>query len=163
MTEECWDRGEHAPGPNKEYKRLTDKRREGLCPYNIRINYSTYFGIVAVLMEVRDKVSVLPMDDGADDLPWVLETYPKAVSDERNIESTGYKDQTMCSLHHRKRIVKDIRLDLLIDDEDRLFALSNDNALDSLLAAYATFEAVKGGYEPPDDDEWCPVEGYIHA
>ena len=116
---------------------------------------------------VRDgEVSVLPMQSAKPDRPWVIEIYPAATLDQFGLCHNDYKGDTEASRKRRKR-----NLDGLLEcaggelrgNGIRATAIedSEGDALDSLVAAVATFRAVRNGL-PPVDEASHP-EGHIYV
>ena len=170
MESECKKKAKGVNGNKKYYRRTTDENNQALSPYHFMgIKHLTYHGIRSVIIPIEDQVCFLPMDERDSGKPWVIEVYPattlRSLQSDNNLQHDHkrYKEGTRKALRKRKQIIDTIEPSINLTRGDREFILSNHNALDSLLAAYATFEAVKDGYDRPKDDEWCPVEGYIHA
>ena len=144
--------------------RATEVETAALCPYDVRIKYQTFYGICGILNPLlRNRAaSVLPMMEAETDLPWLLEVYPAATLEQLGLERNGYKKQTVES---RKRRTENadglIKEGVDIDDEARANAVCNDDALDSLVAAFATFRAVRDG--PPAIDKASHPEGHIYV
>lgn len=156
--------------------RATDDERGGQEPTGYRIKTQTYYGISALLAELPDDVSVLPMDEPMTDT-LVLETYPAAsfrrlrdCIDSGAVHDTGYKRDTRRSIERRianVRALSDAGVDFHGHCE---FAIASDHALDAVAAAYAAWRATREGTLPDevldDDGEVASpydVEGYIFA
>jgi len=146
FRQSCWE-----TAGNCEEKRDTDRKsKTPFSPYNRRLYRQTYYGIRDVLAPlVRDKVvSVLPMQGVASDKPWLLEVCPASTL-ERMGQRLPYKgpnrdrDKRANRAHILKKIentgfirIRSSALRATILDD------SDGDALDSVIAALATFRAI---------------------
>ena len=144
--------------------RATEAKTTALCPYGVRIQYQTFYGIRDLLNPLlRNRaVSVLPMMGPETDLPWLLEVYPAATLEQLDLNRNGYKKQTVESRKRRTENVDGLSEENTdVDEEARTNAVCNDDALDSLVAAVATFRAVRDG--SAFLDEKSHPEGHIYV
>jgi|AntDeeMetagen285_2_1112576.scaffolds.fasta_scaffold14268_1 hypothetical protein len=145
-------------------KRETDEKWKARSPYGFITRSQTFYGIGTILAPlVRDElVSVLPMQEGKSDRPWVLEIYPAATLDSLSLNREGYKDNTIESRERRMQNPEGIVAEEVeVDECVRERAICTDDALDSLVAAFATFRTVRDG--PPAVDETSHPEGHIYV
>jgi hypothetical protein len=146
FRQSCW-----GTAGNCEEKRDTDRKsKTPFSPYNRRLYRQTYYGIRDVLVPlVRDKVvSVLPMQGVASDKPRLLEVCP-AYTLERMGQRRPYKgsNRDRDKRANRVHILKEIENTGLIRIRPsalRATILDNSDgdALDSVIAALATFQAI---------------------
>ena len=145
-------------------KRTTDNDRNALSPYGFITFRQTFYGVKHVLKPLLDKdlVSVLPMQKRDSTRPWVFEVYPASTLRRLGSFDSGYKKQTVESRHRRAQNVDDLRdSEVEITDKAAQHARYIDDALDSLVAAFATFRTVRDG--PPAVDEASHPEGHIYV
>ena len=132
----------------KELRRRTDvEARAPFCAYNLRIFRQTYYGIRDVLgpLVADNLVNVPPLHYSEDDAPWVMEVCPASTLKASGLYGS-YKD-ARGSVEARESI-----LDALKDSgrvtfrdggvRDRVLADRQGDALDSVIAAEATFRAI---------------------
>ena len=155
-------------GERAHLKRETDGKTGARSPYGFIPYKQTFYGIRDVLAPlVRDgEVSVLPMQSAKPDRPWAIEIYPAATLDQFGLCRNDYKEDTEASRKRRKR-----NLDGLLEcaggelrgNGIRATAIedSEGDALDSLVAAVATFRAVRNGLPPVDEASY--PEGHIYV
>ena len=163
-----------ACGP--ELKRATDIKAETpWCAYNLRLYKQTYYGIRDVLAPlVREQlVCVLPMQSISPHIPWLFEICPASTVKKRLGITSSYKGGPK-EKHKEKYSVREHILhqmeetgDLVIPDSNlRLRILSNrhGDALDSVIAAFATFRAVHNLSDSAvlGSDTYA-LEGYVYA
>ena len=159
----CQSKGEDTPGDRKEYKR--DTEAETVAPfvaYNWRIRAQTFHGIGSVLSElVRDgDARVLPMQSRDEGLPWVIEICPSSTLRRLGLPREGYKGNGEDEKRVREEIVEGLDGGLEMPESVREAVVRQEggDALDSVLAALATAEAVRGGLEKKEG-----VEGKIYT
>lgn len=133
--------------PDSELKRLTDiEVKAPFCVYNLRLYRQTYFGIREVLspLVAEDSVRVLPMQEPASDKPWLIEVCPASTLKKEGLY-IPYKGRSSRESEARKYILEGM-LDwgITLSSSIREAALKNTDgdALDSIIAAFATSKAV---------------------
>lgn len=145
--------------------RDTDAMHRADCPYDQRIYKQTYHGIKDILKPLLNlNVSIAPMVNNGD--PVVLETYPAAtLAREDDLFAARYKHESS-PRDRRKRNVQGLSgvqsLDIGSIPNNKIIDDKGGNALDSIIAALATFRAVDNSdpfrVNPPNR-----VEGYIYV
>ncbi len=155
-----------------ELKRVTDREsRTPFSSYNLRLYRQTYFGIRDVLHPlVRDRLAyVLPMQSALPDRPWVLEICPASTLKRENLYLRYYKRGTDESYATRARILEGIEATgiLSIPAREVRSAVLEDrhgDALDSVIAAFATFRAIRNPVcLTVEDNEAYTLEGYVYV
>lgn len=165
----------------RELKRVTDEEAQTpFSPYNLRLFRQTYHGIRDLLHPwVRDRwACVLPMQDAVAGRPWALEICPastlKARWEELYVPYKGATDEHRAA---RARILERLEAPGAVsipDSRVRARVLDDDggDALDGVIAAFATFEALRGSspaamVRPPGDVERAKdayrIEGYVYV
>lgn len=124
--------------------RDTDAMHRGDSPYSIRIYKQTFYGIRDVLRPLLDRnVSIAPIVDNKNTT--ILETYPAAtLAREDGLFATRYKrgPSTRDRRGHNVQAMSNLpNLDLSAVSKDTIIDNSGGDALDSLVAALATFRA----------------------
>lgn len=161
------DRARASEADGIELKRATDGPTGASSPYSFITRYQTLHGLRDVLrpLVAADRVAVPPMQS-REDGPAVVEVYPAATLRARSLPDRKYKDDTSYpdAPERRKRILEGLLnggVDLAEPGlRERVLADAGGDALDALVAAVATADAVKGGFAV-DADRYDPVEGYI--
>ena len=158
----CRSRGEDAPGDGVEYKRDTEIETDApFAAYNQRMYVQTFHGIGSVLSDlVQDQdVRVLPMQSGDEGLPWVIEICPSSTLRRLGLPREGYKGSGEDEKGGRREIVEGLGGELEMSESVREVVVRQEggDALDSVLSALATAEAVRNGLE-----EEVGIEGRIH-
>jgi hypothetical protein len=160
----------YAATGGREVKRLTD--HENGTPwagYNLRLYRQTFYGISVVLAPLvsRGAVSVLPMQRAQADRPWLIEICPAATLKHHHLY-IPYKGGEARHRRARRDILEAVQhmaplrfadamlYDTVVADED-------GDALDSLVAAWATWHAL----QRPDELEkpahpLYACEGYVY-
>lgn len=161
----------HKAANGLEIKRFTDGvAKAPLCPYNIRLYRQTFFGIRDILYPlVRDKIAcVLPMQRPLKAKPWILEICPASTLKKESLYYR-YKGRGDSGLIARKMILdqiitKGIRVNLSAEIRNIAIGDTHGDALDSIIAAIATFRALNTSYEikDPSKREVYMREGYIY-
>lgn len=133
--------------PGNELKRLTDAEvKAPFCVYNLRLYRQTYFGICEVLgpLVIEDSARVLPMQEPAHDKAWLIEVCPASTLKKESLY-IPYKGKSSRESEARKYILEEM-LDrgITLSSCIREAALKNTDgdALDSIIAAFATSKAV---------------------
>lgn len=170
LRERCQLHAELVEDETAESTRLreTDEGYDALSPYNFMIASQTFYGIRDVLrpLVVTDSATVRPMCEPNTDTPIVIEAYPAATLDELGLQRTKYKKATDESRAHRVdnmqglvdegvEIPENVR-ELAVEDSD-------GDALDSILAAFATYRNSVRGELDRELTERQRVEGYIYV
>ena len=163
--------------------RATDALAGAMCPYNIRIQYQTYYGVGAVLhpLVTDHGIPVSPMTNPEADPRGLVEVYPAATLARYGLHRDGYKEATERATTRRTRNLEGLveRADLRTADSLRETVAADDegDALDSIVAACATFRAARegplsmgdlsapGGFDGTDEAyrEAVGIEGHIYV
>ncbi len=155
-----------------EVKRETDREvRAPWAAYNLKLYRQTYFGMREILAQlVRDKaVCVLPMQDALPGKPWLLEICPAATLKNLGLYGSPYKGKGEEQCKSRKHILQEIEKlgPLCIPDanvRERVLQDQNGDALDSVLAALATFRTISDPMAlAAAKNEKYVLEGYIYV
>lgn len=147
----------------EQIRRKTEAKTGGQCAYGYRIRYQTFYGI-------RDIIKPLVENDYADFPPMfrngrdatVIETYPAATLKNIGGERQGYKKQQMSAHDVRRENVSTLSESVVFDESTKRYARADENALDALVAAYATSVAASEAFAY-SNDEYDEVEGYLYA
>jgi hypothetical protein len=160
----CGDRGREATdGERAQLRRETDWRRGALCPYNIQIQYQTFFGLRNVLGPLADGngATIVPQQGTPGGKTAVVEVYPAATFGRLGLYREGYKGESGAATARRKTNVQgltDTGIELDREQFDRYVA--DADALDSLAATHAAWTALsetrRGGHS-----ETRAFEGFI--
>lgn len=147
-----------------QQRREVDYRYAGQSPMSPQVQYQVFYGVRDLLYPLvceQEKVRVAPMQSLNANLPTLIEVYPAATLGRLGLYRTGYKnspgaqnrrDDTVGSIENSGNV------DLSGIDTQRI--TESDDALDSLVAAVATHEAMQNGLDEDLDNQ---VEGYIYA
>lgn len=133
-----------AEGFEGNVPRVTDEEHDGQPPTGWRIKTQTYYGISGVLSPLVAEhdacvAPFFPNDDGVS----LLETYPAGLFDELGLNRGGYKDVPEPSRERRKENVRGLQhRGVSLPDEVACVAMHNDDALDSVAAAHATWRNI---------------------
>ncbi len=157
--------------PDRELKRITDKEsKTPFSPYNLRVYRQTYYGIRDVLQPLlRDHLACfIHMQKAQPDKPWILEVCPASTLKRllKLKKLCSYKGSTDMHYAVRARILEALEKTNLISlsVEIRAEVLEDDggDALDSVIAAYAAFQAIcNPAVLTPKDKEPYLLEGYV--
>ncbi len=168
FREICW-----VAAGNCEERRDTDRiSQTPFSPYNRRLYRQTYYGIRDVLAPlVRDQlVCVLPMQRMSASKPWLFEICPASTLERMGLRQP-YKG------HHKDRDRRAVRAHILEGIERTGAAIIKPSALrskilddpygdalDSVIAAFATFRAVcnLAHSTVPGSDTYL-LEGYVYV
>jgi len=153
----------------KELKRFTDiEAKTPFSPYNLRLYRQTYFGIRDLLgpMIRNDTVCVLPMQEPLPEKAWVLEICPASTLKREHL-SLSYKGRDEKHRAARVRILDGIEKtgDLKIKKSSLQLKIVDDrdgDALDSVIAAFATFRALRSGFTFEENSPYA-VEGWVYV
>lgn len=158
-----------------ELKRATDIKAETpWCAYNLRLYKQTYYGIRDVLAPlIREQlVCVLPMQNISPNIPWLFEICPASTVNKKLGITSSYKGGTK-EKHKEKYLVRERILhqmeetgDLVIPDSNlrsRILSNRHGDALDSVIAAFATFRALHNLSDSSvlESDTYA-LEGYVY-
>lgn len=143
----CLNAAVEASG-RKELKRKTDvEAKAPFCAYNLRIFRQTYYGIRDVLRPLvsRNLINVPPLHYSGDDVPRVMEVCPASTLKASGLYGS-YKD-ARGSPDARDGILRALEDAGRVAFRDggvrrRVLADSQGDALDSVVAADATFRAI---------------------
>lgn len=142
--------------------RETDEQRRGQPPTGWRIKTQTYYGI-------SDVLSPLVHEHGARVAPFatagsgvaLMETYPAGLFDRLGLHREGYKDVPEASRERRAANLRGLQREGLSVSEDvGCLATHNDDALDSLAAAFAAWDNLDAFSTSEGSDD---IEGRIYA
>lgn len=131
-----------------ELKRATDKEcQTPFSPYNLRLYRQTYFGICEVLSPLirNHPVCVIPMQKALPGKTWLLEVCPASTLKQARLYFP-YKGSSISHCSARTRILAWIEetCGISLPQTIRLAVLgdSHGDAIDSVIAAVATFSAI---------------------
>ena len=132
----------------KELRRRTDvEAKAPFCAYNLRIFRQTYYGISEILrpLVADNLVNIPPLHYSEDDAPWVMEVCPASTLKASGLYGS-YKD-ARGSVEARENILLALKESGRVtfkdgDVRDRVLADRQGDALDSVIAAEATFRAI---------------------
>ena len=144
--------------------RDTDAMHGADCPYSIRTYKQTFYGISKILRPlIQNDVSIAPFFDGNRDVT-ILETYPAAtLAKEDMLFAIRYKYQQSTRSrrqHNVNELASLSELDLSGIDTRKVVDNTAGDALDSIVAALATFRASNNS-SPFTVTPHNPVEGHI--
>jgi len=153
----------------KELKRFTDSEaKTPFSPYNLRLYKQTYFGIRDVLGPLLRKgaICVLPMQRPLQKRAWVIEVCPASTLRKEGL-SSPYKGEGSKRRHARSEILRGMEDTgfMKIGKSALRLTLINDrggDALDSVIAAFATFRALKGEFAFDKGTPYA-LEGWVYA
>lgn len=153
----------------RELKRVTDRQTQTpFSPYNIRLYRQTFYGIRDLLrpLVITDRARVLPMQEPAEDKPWLLEICPASTL-KRAMLYAPYKGREDSHRSARNRVLAALeRRAIAIQDPAVRSVILDDaggDALDSVIAAVATFQSLGGSLPvvPRSSDRYA-IEGYVY-
>jgi hypothetical protein len=154
----------------REHRRLTDRQsRTPFSPYNLRLYRQTYFGLREVLYPlVRDRqAAVLPMQRPCRDKAWVLEICPASTLKREGLYPS-YKGPGQQHLAARHRILERMEASGALSIasaslRSKILADPTGDALDSAIAAFATFRTVTDPDRLASGDNIAyRLEGYVY-
>ena len=157
---------------NRELKRKTDNdARTPFSAYNLRLYKQTYYGISEILFPlVRYKSAcILPFHRPKSGKLWILEICPASTLRSLELNGIPYKGREKTHKENRGKILKQMEWKcpvIVRKTEIRKKILENHggDALDSVIAAIATFNALKNKDSLiPDDDGLWKIEGHIYV
>jgi len=153
----------------KELKRFTDiEAKTPFSPYNLRLHKQTYFGIRDVLGSLikNNRVCVLPMQKPLADRAWVLEICPASTLKRENL-SLAYKGRDEIMRTARVKILEGIKKTGALKIRksalrSKILEDRGGDALDSVIAGFATFGALKNGFTFDKNSPYA-LEGWVYA
>ena len=154
-----------------ELKRVTDLEcRTPFSPYNLRLYRQTYYGLRDVLgpLARRRRVCVLPMQPARPGRPWLLEICPASTLKRANLYG-AYKGKTPRHRSMRARILGWLRTEGGLSlapaaTRSAILADADGDALDSVIAAWATFRAAREvDHRVLRRNGTYALEGYVYA
>jgi hypothetical protein len=157
---------------NQELRRQTDNESHTpFSPYNLRLFRQTYYGISGILLPlVKDeRACILPFHTPADDKPVILEICPASTLKAHGLYEKYKFRSKEDRPETRSKILEEIErlYPLKFSDPNTRQSIIADrygDALDSLLAAMAAFNAEKNEYAlTPDDNGYWKIEGYVYC
>ena len=157
---------------NREFKRRTDRvQQTPWAPYNLRLFKQTFYGMAHLLSPLveQELVCVLPMQQALCGKSWLLEVCRPASSLKKLGLGQPYKRSNQPAQAVRAQILDKLEETVDIhrissEIRSKVVADSEGDALDSILAAVATFRTLRHLHAPlPDWYEAYPVEGYVYA
>lgn len=151
----------------RELKRATDL--ESATPhsaYNLRLYKQTYYGIRSVVgpLVTTGIACLLPMQDPEDDKPWLVEVCPASTLKRAGLY-ISYKGSSNTCLENRKTILrglKEIAPYALLISESVVLKDKGGDALDSFIAALATFRAYRQGKLQRTNTHPFTIEGFVY-
>jgi hypothetical protein len=158
--------------PDGELKRRTDvETRTPFAAYNLRLFRQTYYGIREVLYPlVRDGAAcVLPMQARRADRAWVLEICPASTLKREGLPAQGYKAKTEEGRRTREAILAGLEGQGQVEVGSaglraRIIEEEGGDALDSVIAAWATYRAIGAPeIDPVAGLRAYALEGYVYV
>jgi len=158
---------------NLELRRGTDNEAcTPFSPYNLRLYKQTYYGISKILLSiVRDRSAcILPFQEAVAGKPWILEICPASTL--KYLIKKGvppYKGSKEFHRDNRCQILVHVMKAGVIfgkntEIKDKIIADKGGDALDSVIAAIATFNALQNGDALiPDENGYWKIEGYVYV
>jgi hypothetical protein len=143
--------------------------RTPFAPNNLRLYRQTYSGLRAVLLPLvrRGAVRVVPMQAPRPGVPWLLECCPASAL-KRLGQYRPYKGAGPAPARRRAAMLRHLArygglAPLAPPLRRRIVAQSGGDALDSLLAAWIAWQALrKPGGLMPYASGWPAIEGYVY-
>ncbi len=159
-------------GGGRELRRSTDEdAKTPFSPYNLRLYKQTYYGIrdlLAPLVASRT-VRVLPMQEAVPEKAWILEICPASLLKLQGLYGHPYKGKTPSHCSARLDILQHFEKEgslaiPALQVLDTILADPGGDALDSVLAALATFRALRNpGSLFPLAKKTYALEGYVYV
>ena len=164
-----------------DLKRETDRKaRTPFSAYNLWLYKQTYYGIRDVLrpLVLDSRACVLPMQHPRPDMPWVIEACPastlKALERETGKRlyapyKKGRREQRPARKAQRRAILEAIEQmgSIVLDSEElreEILADTEGDALDGLIAAFATLRALRRpAFPTPRSERIYEREGYVYV
>lgn len=160
----------YATTSGREVKRLTDQENgTPWASYNLRLYRQTFYGIAALLAPLVSQaaVSVLPMQYAREDRAWLIEICPAATLKRHDLY-IPYKGREARHRRARRDILEAVQrlAPLRFADammQDAIIEDADGDALDSVVAAWATWRALQrpAELEKPSHPLYA-YEGYVY-
>lgn len=157
---------------NQELRRRTDcEAHTPLSPYNLRLYKQTYYGISKVLFPLilDSSARVLPFHKPSAGKPALLEICPASTLRILGLYGIPYKGRGGTRRNNRRDILETMERKCPIavkhaEIRHKIMEDKGGDALDSVIAAMATFNAIRNvdGLIPHDNGNW-KTEGYVYA
>jgi Protein of unknown function (DUF429) len=151
----------------RELRRLTDlETRTPFSPYNLRLYRQTYYGIRDLLapLVTSNDACVLPMQSPVPGKTWLVEICPASTLKSNLPHVRNYKNRSVESSESRQRILRWLEggPSVILTDAVRNRALmdSHGDAVDSVIAAYAAWRALKVQMGPVGSERY-QREGFV--
>ena len=160
-----------AAAGDRELRRQTDNEANTpFSPYNLRIYKQTYYGIREILTPLvrNTQACVLPMQKPSIGKPWILEICPASTLKDLDLyQKYKYRKKKDDCPEVRSEILKEIEKQGPLGFQDKgiretVIKDRNGDAQDSVIAAFTTFRAVKGGLIPGNENGAYMIEGYVY-
>jgi hypothetical protein len=155
-----------------ELKRETDNiSQTPFSPYNLRLYKQTYFGITEIIspLVISDNICVVPMQKYIKGKPILLEICPASTLKKENCYKVPYKENTNEAKNNRSEILEHLEKCGINFSSSKIRKNVLDDykgdALDSIIAAYATFKAYKNNFKTSNQElnDYFKLEGYVYA
>lgn len=154
----------------RELRRATNRQaRTPWAAWNWRLYRQTYYGIGSILAPLvsEDRVRVLPMDSLDGIRPVLLEICPASTLRRLGLRGLPYKGEASLVKRAARqeilaRLVQSRHISLDAAPAARALDDPGGDAVDSIVAAIATFEALARGSLPPQG-AYDPVEGFVYV
>ena len=157
---------------NRELRRRTDNEAHTpFSPYNLRLYKQTYYGVSKILLPLvlDSSACVVPFHKPVEGKPWILEICPASTLRVLGLNGIPYKGRDDTRRNNRGRILAAIERIWQIQIEQteirhRIIEDKGGDALDSVIAAMATFNALKNKDSLiPDDNIFLKIEGHVYV
>lgn len=135
-------------GGKTELKRLTDVEvKAPFSIYNLWVYKQTYYGIRDVVrpLVMSGEACALPMQEPQEDKPWLMEICPASTLKSEDLY-ISYKGRTEKERQTRKYILDEmLHKGITVPNglREKIIDNKDGDALDSFIAAYATFRSVR--------------------
>lgn len=152
----------------QECRRKTDLESETpFSPYNLRMFRQTYYGIRDVVLPLLDTGAIfLPMQSPKPGVPWIIEICPASTLKSHQIYSLPYKGRSQIAEANRQKILNALHgvaaSQLTFDQQKRIIENRGGDALDSLIAALATFNAHRNKVFQKVPEQPYAFEGHVY-
>ncbi|WP_407354929.1 hypothetical protein [Methanolobus sp. WCC5] len=146
-TPEDFRKAMQATGGSNELKRLTDAEvKAPFSVYNLWVYKQTYYGICDIVnpLVASGHICALPMQVPREDKPWLMEICPASTLKSEGLYMT-YKGRSEKEKRTREHILEEILnkgVSVPEHIQERIINNRDGDALDSFIAAYATFRSI---------------------
>lgn len=162
-----------AAAGHKELKRMTDKESHTpFSAYNLKMYKQTYYGIGYILnpLVYNDLACILPMQELNQEKPQLIEICPASTLKLEGLYKP-YKGSDLNKYQARDYILEQLEKHGYLgikDDSMRLRILGDTegDALDSVIAAFATFKALRNSrclFGKDDNTNNYKIEGFVYV